>query len=928
MMTDGPAPAVTADPLEEAARLAQVDPEAANALLETVLAGCEQDATSQVRPAALYLQARLVLMSGRPDHALSLIADARQTYLALGMRDRALRTDLGRMHVLDDLGRHAEAHAVGTDLLSAVTSDAALAGDVELRASVLGNLGVALGFMGDHAGALAAYASATVAWRQAAQPEQVAATTANQGIELLAMGRPAAAIDRLTEAIEAFGRIGDDLSGAKALGHRGEALSGMGRFLPALDDFASARAVLVDSEAATEAWRLEVESASTLLRLGLHEEGLHLLEAVEPRLEKAGLAHDLAQCLLLQGVALLGSGVGPAAAVKLASAVEQFGRVLDPVGEAAALVQLSRVVALDSARDHLGRAELLLRDHAAPDVSVELERRLADLSSDDDAGLIHLTAAQRLADGLGQPGPRQAVLQDRAALLYRIGDSEGCIAAAETAAGIANNLVEELSGVTQRAGYLASTHEGGDWALRALLDRGGPGDDWRAAALADRHRADTLVDMMRGGMLRWPTGDPQTSARREELDDAYSALFTAGRQERRLLWQRIRQLEARISTEHALVSQGSGREGLRVLVPFQATPVRNLAYYVLAEEVMAFVTVGPDCSVVRRLATTGQVHEALEALAAHLGSSRDSAETRGRASRAAACTEVLQRLHRLLIAPVSHLLDAEAGSDDWDGGPGGQSGSTDGGPEAPEPLVIVPHGLLHRVPFQALHDGRKYLVESWTLTMAPSQTVAHEASLRVARTVGRSLVVGCSDERAPFIDDEVADVASSLAAPTVVLQGPRATRAAVLDHLDGARTVHFACHGLFRPENAAFSSLRLADVWLRAADVGGSDLAGATVVLSACETGGSGAREGFAALGLAQGFLAAGARHVMVSQWLVDDMATATMMGSLHRELAAGVEPAAALRRAQLLLMQDRPHPYYWAPFVAVGAPASRGATR
>src|SRR5262249_18233012 len=38
-------------------------------------------------------------------------------------------------------------------------------------------------------------------------------------------------------------------------------------------------------------------------------------------------------------------------------------------------------------------------------------------------------------------------------------------------------------------------------------------------------------------------------------------------------------------------------------------------------------------------------------------------------------------------------------------------------------LVIVPHGLLHYLPFHALYDGERYLVERLAVSYAPSATL-------------------------------------------------------------------------------------------------------------------------------------------------------------------------------------------------------------
>jgi hypothetical protein len=67
-----------------------------------------------------YLRARVLAEPGGLDAALRLIEQARAGWWSAGSLLPALRTDLGRMQVLGDLGRHREAAAVGVELLVAL----------------------------------------------------------------------------------------------------------------------------------------------------------------------------------------------------------------------------------------------------------------------------------------------------------------------------------------------------------------------------------------------------------------------------------------------------------------------------------------------------------------------------------------------------------------------------------------------------------------------------------------------------------------------------------------------------------------------------------------------------------------------------------------------------------------------------------------
>ncbi len=152
-----------------------------------------------------------------------------------------------------------------------------------------------------------------------------------------------------------------------------------------------------------------------------------------------------------------------------------------------------------------------------------------------------------------------------------------------------------------------------------------------------------------------------------------------------------------------------------------------------------------------------------------------------------------------------------------------------------------------------------------------------------------------------------------------VFSGQAATQAALRTALPGQDVLHLACHAQFRADNPSFSALELADGPLTLLDAQRLPVAGMLVALSACETGLSRIAPGDELLGLVRGFLLAGATTVLASQWMVDDSATAALMGAFYSGLAAGATPAEALRSAQLALARTGAHPSHWAGFALHG---------
>jgi CHAT domain-containing protein len=144
--------------------------------------------------------------------------------------------------------------------------------------------------------------------------------------------------------------------------------------------------------------------------------------------------------------------------------------------------------------------------------------------------------------------------------------------------------------------------------------------------------------------------------------------------------------------------------------------------------------------------------------------------------------------------------------------------------------------------------------------------------------------------------------------------------------------IHFATHGIVNDAHPELSGLVLSlvdrqgeaqDGFLRLNDLFNLQLHADLVVLSACKTALGRDVRGEGLIGLARGFMYAGAPRVVTSLWSVNDQATAEemrrfyigMLGTRH------LRPAAALRQAQIeMWKQARWHaPFLWAAFVLQG---------
>jgi len=233
-------------------------------------------------------------------------------------------------------------------------------------------------------------------------------------------------------------------------------------------------------------------------------------------------------------------------------------------------------------------------------------------------------------------------------------------------------------------------------------------------------------------------------------------------------------------------------------------------------------------------------------------------------------------------------------------------------------LVLAPHGFLHHVPLHAAFDGKKYLMDKYVVTYAPSASLFRSCMLTSPRPSRGPLIVGLADRRSPWTEYEALQVAD-LFPDSKVFLGPTATQANVISNAPSASIIHVASHGRFRPDNAIFSSIELTDTPLSLFDISRLRLSAQLVVLSGCSTGMSTVLPGDEQFGLARGFLYAGCPAVMASLWNIDDAKSAELMVYFYRNLMAAHTKGQSLQLAMKAVRQQSPHPYYWAPFVLVG---------
>jgi CHAT domain-containing protein len=398
---------------------------------------------------------------------------------------------------------------------------------------------------------------------------------------------------------------------------------------------------------------------------------------------------------------------------------------------------------------------------------------------------------------------------------------------------------------------------------------------------------------------------------RQELNWIYRRIDLEGIQATKYSWEHIRNLQRRARTLNRKLEQivprvwardenSANLHGADVasLAQIRSTIGKDtlLLEYYIADDTVYVAALGREIFKVVPLAPAAKIYREFLLLDFQLSKFRLGEQYLRTFSEVlrAATQHHLHVLYVSLLAPISDLLQSRR-------------------------LVIVPHGYLHRLPFHALFDGEQYLVDTHSISYAPSASVYYLCS-RNRRSNGAhsSTVIGVPDPRAPHISGEVAEVAAHL--PNAkVLMGPEAT----VDRLRAAaaesRFVHIATHGQFRTDNPMFSSIMLSDSALSVYDFYDLRLAAELVTLSGCGTGLSVVTSGDELLGLVRGLLYSGTRAVLLTLWDVNDRSTADFMKLFYAKMPVTRDKSEALRQAVRELRQSYPDVYHWAPFVLIG---------
>lgn len=227
-----------------------------------------------------------------------------------------------------------------------------------------------------------------------------------------------------------------------------------------------------------------------------------------------------------------------------------------------------------------------------------------------------------------------------------------------------------------------------------------------------------------------------------------------------------------------------------------------------------------------------------------------------------------------------------------------------------EELIIIPHLLLHQIPFAAIPViGNGYLGDRFLLRYIPSCQVLEFCQQRQEIKTFAYGMVEDAEENLPCASFEGEQIAQLFQIPKEKrLQGSQeATCKNYRQLIETVQFIHCCHHAESRLDNPLESRLKLADgsITLGQLMTPGWRLPNLSeVFLACCETGLGQPSLSDDLFALSTGFLCAGARTVISSLWRVNDLATALFSIFYYQQLKQGKDLALSLQQAQVQLRQ------------------------
>ena len=253
-------------------------------------------------------------------------------------------------------------------------------------------------------------------------------------------------------------------------------------------------------------------------------------------------------------------------------------------------------------------------------------------------------------------------------------------------------------------------------------------------------------------------------------------------------------------------------------------------------------------------------------------------------------------------------------------------------PQLKENIVIIPHGYLSNIAFEAIKNNEnRYLVEQYNISYSYSIGVLQQMKTEPPSSYSY-LGIAPSNKHYEILASNAKEIESCAVnfSKQVLLKDTAATKANFLNTFAAHNIIQISSHAEMNPYDGDNSYIVFSDghegeaYKLYMNSLQAMDLNTEMIVLSACETGIGQYKKGEGILSLARGFVHAGTASVISSLWKVDDQATYKIMKGFFAEISKGKNKDNALAEAKNKYLissrkASRKHPYYWAGLIAIG---------
>ena len=244
----------------------------------------------------------------------------------------------------------------------------------------------------------------------------------------------------------------------------------------------------------------------------------------------------------------------------------------------------------------------------------------------------------------------------------------------------------------------------------------------------------------------------------------------------------------------------------------------------------------------------------------------------------------LRELYRILIEPIASALRKR--------------------------VVLVPHGLLHRVPFHALWNGNSFLIDEHDVAYSPS--AALYCNPAPGNGSNSAVFIAFSGAQKTTAEDEVREAASKVPG-ALALVNPSIPQLAEVFKSPHA-LVHIAGHAGIDTIGGRLSWIETAQGRLTNRDLSNLAIRANTVVITGCQTARRTIRPGDEWQGLMRSFYLAGAGSVVSALWDIRDESARRFASGFYDNFS-GNNVLAAAQGAMKSVRQWQDHPYFWAGF-------------